>query len=273
MLSGKTIGVIGAGTMGEILIRGLLQSGRVREESLFAFDINRGRLEYIAKTYGIGIAASNAELVRKSAIVLIGVKPQNVDGLLDEMPGPDCKGRLFISIAAGVSIETIAGKIPPESTVVRAMPNAPASVLAGVTALCPGKNVSPDDLGRAIAIFDCVGRTVTIKNEDLMNAVTGLSGSGPAYVFMLIESLSDAGVRLGISRRESSILAAQTVYGAAKMALETEKHPGELRDLVSTPGGTTVAGLKMLEKGCFRATVLEAVEAAAERSRELGKNK
>ncbi len=259
--------------MGEVLIRGLIQSGEVKREDIIASDVNKERLDYIAKTYKIKITSSNSELVQKSSIVIIGVKPQNIDDLLNELSASSREGHLFISIAAGVNIEKIAAKIHPKSGIIRVMPNTPASVLAGITALYPGRNISPDDLQRAISIFECVGRTVVIKNEALMDAVTGLSGSGPAFVFLFIESLSDAGVQLGISRKEASLLAAQTVYGAAKMILETGKHPSELKDLVTTPGGTTVAGLKMLEKGCFRSTVIDAVEAATARSRELGKPK
>jgi pyrroline-5-carboxylate reductase len=157
-----------------------------------------------------------------------------------------------------------------QSGIIRVMPNAPSSVLAGIAALCPGRNVSTGDLKRAVSIFECVGKTVVIRNEALMDVVTGLSGSGPAFVFLVIESLSDAGVQLGISRKEASLLAAQTAYGAAKMLLETGRHPSELKDIVATPGGTTFAGLKMLEKGNFRSTIMDAVEAATERSRDLG---
>jgi len=164
----------------------------------------------------------------------------------------------------------LAAKMHHQSGIIRVMPNAPASVLAGIAAICPGRNVSASDLQRAVSIFECVGRAVIIKNEALMDVVTGLSGSGPAFVFLVIESLSDAGVQLGISRKESSLLAAQTVFGAAKMLLETGKHPSELKDIVATPGGTTFAGLKMLEKGNFRSTIMDAVEAATARSRELG---
>jgi pyrroline-5-carboxylate reductase len=273
MLSGKIIGVIGAGNMGEILIRGLIQSGKVKENNIIASDVNMDRLDFIARTYGVKTTASNTELVRESSIVIIGVKPQNIDDLLDELAASSHEGHLFISIAAGVSAEKIAGKMHHKSGIIRVMPNAPASVLAGITALCPGRNISPEDLERAISIFECVGRTVVIKNEGLMDVVTGLSGSGPAFAFLMIESLSDAGVQLGISRKESSLLAAQTVFGAAKMILETGKHPSELKDIVATPGGTTFAGLKMLEKGNFRSTVMDAVEAATARSRELGRNK
>jgi pyrroline-5-carboxylate reductase len=271
MLSGKVVGVIGAGNMGEILIRGLIESGKVKRGDIIASDVNNERLDFIAGAYRIKITSSNTELVQKSSIVVIGVKPQNIDDLLNELSASSHENHLFISIAAGVSAERIAAKLHHQSGIVRVMPNAPASVLAGITALYPGRNVSPDDLQRALSIFDCVGKTVVIKNEALMDVVTGLSGSGPAYVALFIESLSDAGVQLGISRKEASLMAAQTVYGAAKMILKTGKSPNELRDLVATPGGTTVAGLKMLEKGSFRSTVMDAVEAATNKSRELGR--
>jgi pyrroline-5-carboxylate reductase len=270
MFSGKVVGFIGAGNMGEILIRGLIQSGKVSKSNILACDISRDRLKYISRTYGIKTTESDKTLVKKASIVILAVKPQNIDELLEHLSSFSHENHLFISIVAGVTAGKIAEKMHQESGVIRAMPNAPASVLAGITALYPGANVSGDDLKRAQFIFECVGKTVLIKNESLMDVVTGLSGSGPAYVFLAIESLSDAGVQLGISRTESSLLAAHTVYGAAKMLLETGKHPSALKDLVATPGGTTFAGLKMLEKCNFRSTIMEAVEAATNRSRELG---
>jgi len=270
MLSGKIVGFIGAGNMGEVLIRGLIQSGKVKKTDILASDASPERLEHISKTYGIRTAASNVELVEHASIIIIAVKPQNIDDLLDELSSSSHEGHLFISIAAGITTEKLARKMHHKSGIIRVMPNAPASVLAGIAAVYPGSNVSPADLQRAIAIFECVGKAVVIKNEALMDVVTGLSGSGPAFVFLVIESLSDAGVQLGISRKEASLLAAQTVYGAAKMLLETGRHPSELKDIVATPGGTTFAGLKMLEKGNFRSTIMEAVEAATIRSRELG---
>jgi pyrroline-5-carboxylate reductase len=270
MLSGKVVGIIGAGNMGEVLIRGLIQSGKVTEAEIIASDVSQDRLNHVSKTYGIRTTGSNVEVIENASIIIIAVKPQNIDSLLDELSHSSHEGHLFISIAAGITTEKLAAKMHHKSGIIRVMPNAPASVLAGIAALCPGGNVSPADLQRAVSIFECVGRTVVIKNEALMDVVTGLSGSGPAFVFLMIESLSDAGVQLGISRKESSILAAQTVYGAAKMLLETGRHPSELKDIVATPGGTTFAGLKMLEKGNFRSTVMDAVEAATARSRELG---
>lgn len=270
MLSGKIVGFIGAGNMGEVLIRGLIQSGKVKASDIIASDVNRGRMQYISDTYGVRTTTSNVEVVESASIVIIAVKPQNIDDLLDELSHSSHEGHLFISIVAGITTERLAAKMHHKSGIIRVMPNAPASVLAGIAALYPGRNISPEDLQRATSIFECVGRTVVIRNESLMDVVTGLSGSGPAFVFLVIESLSDAGVQLGISRKESSLLAAQTVYGAAKMLLETGRHPSELKDIVATPGGTTFAGLKMLEKGNFRSTIMDAVEAATARSRELG---
>ena len=270
MLGGKVVGFIGSGNMGEVLIRGLIQSGKVKKTDILASDASPERLQHISKTYGIRTAASNTELVEHASIVIIAVKPQNIDDLLDELASSSHEGHLFISIAAGITTEKLARKMHHKSGIIRVMPNAPASVLAGIAAVYPGSNVSPADLQRAVSIFECVGKAVIIKNEALMDVVTGLSGSGPAFVFLVIESLSDAGVQLGISRKEASLLAAQTVYGAAKMLLETGRHPSELKDIVATPGGTTFAGLKMLEKGNFRSTIMDAVEAATVRSRELG---
>jgi pyrroline-5-carboxylate reductase len=270
MLSGKVVGIIGAGNMGEVLIRGLIQSGSVKQTDIIASDLSQERLAYIADAYGIRVTPSNVELVENSSIIIIAVKPQNIDDLLNELATSSHEEHLFISIAAGVTTERLASKMHHQSGIIRVMPNAPSCVLAGIAALCPGRNVTPADLQRAVSIFECVGRTVIIKNEALMDVVTGLSGSGPAFVFLVIESLSDAGVQLGISRKEASLLAAQTVYGAAKMLLETGRHPSELKDIVATPGGTTFAGLKMLEKGNFRSCIMDAVEAATVRSRELG---
>ncbi len=270
MFTGKKIGIIGSGNMGEILIRGLITAGVVTREDIIASDVLEDRIEHIAATYGVKTTADNVELVREATILIVAVKPQNIAQALGDIAHMITPDHLVISIAAGISTQRISQLFHKDIRVIRVMPNAPASVLEGMSALCPGKHALPEDLERAVSIFQSVGKTVVLRNEDLMDTVTGLSGSGPAFIFLTIEALSDAGVQLGLQRRDASLLAAQTVLGAAKMFLETGAHPGELKDLVATPGGTTFAGLKALEKGNFRATIMEAVEAAAIRSRELG---
>jgi len=270
MLDGRTIGFIGAGNMGGVLIRGLIQSGRVNGAEIIVSDVNKDRLREITESCGVKAVGSNIELVEKADIVVIGVKPYHVDMLLNEISAASQAGQIFISIIAGASVEKFSSRLNPASGCIRVMPNTPASVLAGAAAIYAGPNVSPEDMARAADIFECTGKAVIIQNEALMDAVTGLSGSGPAYVFLAIEALADAGVQLGIARKEASLLAVQTVYGAAKMLLETGKSPGELKDMVTTPGGTTAAGLRMLEKGNFRSAIMDAVEAAARRARELG---
>ena len=260
--------LVGAGKMGLALARGWLDAG-LRPNHLVLVDPAPGpAAQELARDYGLTLNSDASGLLPN--VLVLAVKPQIIGAVMEglrQVVGPQT---LVISIAAGLTLDYLEGALQQNPPVIRAMPNAPASVLAGITALCPGPGSTPDDLEIARALFECVGRTVLIRNEALMDAVTGLSGSGPAYVYLAIEALSDAGVGLGISRSESSLLAAQTVFGAAKMLLDSGKSPGALRDLVATPGGTTVAGLKMLEKCNFRSAIMEAVEAAAARSRELG---
>jgi len=270
MLDGRIIGFIGAGNMGSAIIRGLVLSGIVHKDAIIVSDADKKRLREIMKTCGVKAAESNIELVEKSNIVIIGVKPYQLDSVLDKISAASCAKQIFISIVAGAPIEKFSSKLNPASGIIRVMPNTPASVMAGASAIySTGVNVSQEDIERAIAIFECMGKVVALHDEALMDAVTGLSGSGPAYVFLAIEALADAGVQLGIARKEALMLAAQTVYGAAKMLLETGKSPGELKDMVTTPGGTTAAGLRMLEKRNFRSAIMDAVDAAAQRSREL----
>ena len=270
MFDGKKIGFIGAGNMGSVLIRGLIQSGDVNKADIFVSDANKNRLTEITDACGVEAVESNIELVNKADIVVIGVKPHHVDALLDEISQTSRAGQIFVSIVAGTPVDKFLSRLNPESGVIRVMPNTPASVLAGAAAIyVASRNIPDEDLARIVTIFVCTGKLVPIYDEALMDAVTGLSGSGPAYVFLAIEALTDAGVQQGIPRKEASLLAAQTVYGAAKMLLETGKSPVELKDMVTTPGGTTAAGLRMLEKGNFRSAIMDAVEAAARRSREL----
>ncbi len=265
----KKIAFIGGGNMAEALIRGLIAGGTATPDRIVVADVSADRLAHLQKTYGV-MQKGNVEAARESDIVILSVKPQVVDRVLVEI-APVIDGRkLVISIAAGIVISRIEKALKDGSHVVRVMPNTPALVLAGAAALAGGKNASGGDLALAQGIFNSVGRAVIVE-EKLMDAVTGLSGSGPAYVFMIIDALSDAGVKMGLPRPLALELSAQTVYGSAKMVLETKEHPGKLRDMVTSPGGTTIEGLHALEKGKLRATLINAVEAATARSRELGK--
>ncbi len=272
MFEKKTICIIGAGNMGEILIQGLLAAKVISAKRLSAIEIIPDRRKYIAKTHKIDVFSS-VKKVKGKDIVVCAVKPQVLDATLAQVKEVVDPGQVVISIAAGISTQRISENLGVDKKVpvVRVMPNACAQVLQGASALFAGKYAGRGELEIAKEIFECVGRVTVVKKEWLMDVVTGLSGSGPAFVFMMIEALSDAGVQIGLPRKVANMLAAQTVYGAGKMFLETGKPASELKDLVATPGGTTFAGLKALEKGNFRSTVGDAVEAAAKRSQELGR--
>ena len=265
----KKIAFLGGGNMAEALIKGMLSADVAKSSQMLVADTSADRREYLRK-YGIGIAKSNREAAQEAGIVLLCVKPQAMDSVLGEIASAADSTKLVISIAAGITISRIEKALTGNPRVIRVMPNTPALVLAGAAAIAAGTNAAQDDLVIAQEIFTAVGRAVVVE-EKLMDAVTGLSGSGPAYVFMIIDALSDAGVKAGLPRQLALELAAQTVYGSAKMVLETKEHPGKLRDMVTSPGGTTIEGLHALEKGKLRATLMNAVEAATARSRELGK--
>jgi len=270
MIIDKKVAFLGGGNMAEALIKGLIAAGTAKPDQIMVTDLSSDRVAHLKKTYGIIIQKGNLDAAREADVVVLSVKPQVIEKVLAEIaPGVDGK-KLVISIAAGIDIGKIEKALRENSRVVRVMPNTPALVLAGAAAIAGGRAVTSDDLALAQNIFNSVGRSVIVE-EKLMDAVTGLSGSGPAYVFLIIDALSDAGVKAGLPRQLALELAAQTVYGAAKMVLETKEHPGKLRDMVTSPGGTTIEGLHALEKGKLRATLMNAVEAATARSRELGK--
>ncbi|HEX7629320.1 MAG TPA: pyrroline-5-carboxylate reductase [Candidatus Methylomirabilis sp.] len=270
MANGKRLAFIGGGNMAEALLRGILAAKRLAPEQVIATDVRADRLAYLRDTYGIETSGSNAEAAAQADTVLLAVKPQVMTGALDDLRRVITERQLVISIAAGISTATIAEAFLRPVRVVRVMPNTPALVLEGMSALARGNLATPEDLALARGLFEAVGKVVVV-DEALMDAVTGLSGSGPAYVFLVIEALSDAGVKAGLPRDVATALAAQTVRGAAKMVLETGKHPGELKDMVTSPGGTTIAGLHALEQGAVRAALINAVEAATRRSQELGR--
>jgi pyrroline-5-carboxylate reductase len=268
-IQGK-IAVLGGGNMAEALIKGIIASGTARPEQLVVNDISGERLEHLRKTYGIVIEKSTRDAAAGADVVLLSVKPQVIDVVLSKIGAVADRSKLVISIAAGVTIARIEKMLSADPRVVRVMPNTPALVLAGAAGVSAGTRATESDMALVQQLFSAVGRSVVVE-EKLMDAVTGLSGSGPAYVFMIIDALSDAGVKAGLPRPLALELAAQTVYGSAKMVLETREHPGKLRDMVTSPGGTTIEGLHALEKGKLRATLMNAVEAATARSRELGK--
>ncbi len=266
----KKIAFLGGGNMAEALVKGLIAAGAAKPDQIAVTDVSPDRLEHLKRTYGLTPRSSNQEAAREADIIILSVKPQVVEKVLSEVSSVVDNKKLVISIAAGIAIARIEKALKEGSRVVRVMPNTPALVLAGAAALAGGKHATGEDLSLARNIFNSVGRAAVVE-EKLMDAVTGLSGSGPAYVFMIIDALSDAGVKAGLPRQLALELAAQTVFGSAKMVLETKEHPGKLRDMVTSPGGTTIEGLHALEKGRLRATLMNAVEAATARSRELGK--
>lgn len=268
-LHASRIALIGAGNMGEALMRGLLRAQAVTPEQVVATGRRQQRLDELAQAYGVEVTRDNVAAVRDANIVLLAVKPQIFGAVLEQIEPAVRADALVISVAAGVTIRSIERHLGASSRIVRAMPNTPALVDTGATALAASNHVQEQDLQRARTIFEAVGQVIHV-DEALMDAVTGLSGSGPAFVFAIIEAFSDAGVRVGLPRYQAQALAAQTVLGSAKMLLETGEHPGVLKDRVTSPGGTAIAGLHTLENGGLRTTLINGVVAAAERSRELG---
>ena len=269
MLTNKTIGFIGGGNMAEALIRGLLAGG-VPADRLFVADPVAERLTYLAHEYGVQTSADNTTVAGSRDILILAIKPQMAQSVLSQLAAILSDTTLLISIMAGTTCATIEGVLTRPTRLIRVMPNTPALVLQGASALSRGSHADEGDLALAEAIFNRVGTTCRVE-EKFLDAVTGLSGSGPAYVLAFIESLADGGVKNGLTREAALALAAQTVMGTARLLLQTGEHPAALRDKVTSPGGTTIAGLHALEQGAFRATVMNAVGAATNRAAELGK--
>lgn len=268
-MKGKTVGFLGAGNMAGALIKGLLHAGALEPSAIVAGDVKEERLAQLASAHGIRTTKDNHELVRECDVLVIAVKPQVIDKVLTAIAHDVKPAQLVISVAAGVPIAGIEARLPGGTHVVRSMPNTPAIALAGATAISAGTHATDDDIATAKALFEAVGKVVVL-DEILLDAVTGLSGSGPAYVMLMIEALADGGVKVGLHRDTALLLAAQTVYGSAKLLLETGEHPGRLKDQVTSPGGTAIAGLHTLESGGLRRTLIDAVEVATNRSITLG---
>lgn len=265
----KRLAFIGAGQMAEALVGGLLSAGLCEPAAVMATDVSQARLSLMKQRFGILTATDNREAIGWGDVIVLAVKPQVVDRVLADLKAA-WRDPLVISIAAGVPISRIAAGLPGGARIVRVMPNAPALVGAGMSAFTLGPGVTEDE-GRLVTnLLESVGRAVSV-DESHMNAVTGLSGSGPAYVCVAIEAMADGGVKMGLPRPVAEQLAVQTVLGAARMLLETGEHPAKLKDRVASPGGTTIAGLHQLEAGGARAALIAAVEAATKRSEELGR--
>ena len=269
-VKGKKVGFVGGGNMGEALIRGLVESNLVPADAIAVADVRAERTRQLADQYGVRALAGNAALVSGTDVVILAVKPQIMASVLREALPALVNRPLLISLAAGVSTATIQSVLGKYPRLIRVMPNTPALVLRGVTAIARTPGLDVEDLETAQEIFAAVGKVVVL-DEDHMDAVTGLSGSGPAYVAIVIESLADGGVKMGLDRATAMTLATQTVLGAATLLAETGLHPGALKDMVSSPGGTTIAGIAALEEGGIRTTFIRAVERATLRSRELGR--
>jgi pyrroline-5-carboxylate reductase len=263
------VGFIGGGAMGEAIISGLINAGIISHEALSASDINNKRLDYLTQNYKISTYYDNGKLLEENQVIILALKPQMVSEVLFPIKENFTRDKLVISLAAGISINYLYKFIPQDVGVVRVMSNMPALIGKGVSGVAFSENVSGEQRELTVKILEAVGK-VYILPEKLLNAVTGLSGSGPAYVYLIIEALTDAGVRVGIPRDIAGELALNTVIGAAEMIKETEIHPVLLKDKVVTPAGTTIAGLYALEKSGIRAAFMDAVMAATERSRELG---
>ncbi|WP_224248694.1 pyrroline-5-carboxylate reductase [Hyalangium gracile] len=265
----RTIAFLGTGNMAEAILKGLLRAGTARPEGIIATGRRTERLEELKRLYGVRTTQDNVAAAREADIIILSVKPQAMDKLVVQVAPALDHRKLIISVAAGVPIAALERRLGAGARIIRTMPNTPSLVGAGACALARGEHASEEDLAVASRIFQAVG-TTTVVEENLLDAVTGLSGSGPAYVFLVIEALSDAGVKVGLPRYTALKLAAQTVLGSAQLLIETNAHPGQLKDQVTSPGGTAIAGLHTLEAGGLRTTLINAVEAATRRAKELG---
>lgn len=269
--NGNRVGFIGAGRMATALARGLTASGFASPESIIASDVIADARDRFAEETGADTTTSNAEVFERAEIIVFAVKPQQMDGVLQDAKQHATAEHLMISIAAGVTLSTMTSAVGDDGRIVRVMPNTPCLVGEGASAYALGGTASEADGELVAQMLSTTGIAEQVP-ESMLDAVTGLSGSGPAYVYQIIEALSDGGVCVGLPRNIATRLAAQTVLGAARMVLETGEHPGVLKDAVASPGGTTIAGLYALEEGGLRGCLMNAVEAATVRSQELGQS-
>jgi len=268
----KELGIIGVGKIGSGLLKMLIYTNTIEKNKIIIYDVDEERLKERSHKYDVDSARNNLQLVKASKFILIAVIPQVIDKVLHEIGSIITKEQIVISIAAGVKFIHINKFIDKSVGLLRVMTNIPALVGAAATVIANNSKISESDLKIVKRIFNAVGMVVELEEKHL-DAVTGLSGSGPAYIFIIIEALADGGVKMGLPRDIAQKLAAQTVLGSAKLLLETNKHPGELKDMVATPGGTTITAIHELESAKLRATLISAVEAATIKSRELNSAK
>jgi pyrroline-5-carboxylate reductase len=271
MLQNKRIAIVGLGKIGGTLARGLIRRRVVPAKHLAGSTAHEQTAREAAERLGITTLTDNARLVRERDIVILAVKPQSMAQVLREIRPAVSPEQLVITLAAAITTRFVEETLKQEVSVVRAMPNTPCLVGQGMTVLCPGRFARPEHVEVAREIFAAVGRVEVIDNEELMDAVTGLSGSGPAYGYIIIEALAEGGVKVGLPRELATLLAAQSMLGAAQMVLETGEHPAKLKDNVTTPAGTTVDGLLELEAGGVRVSLIKAVDRATQKSKELSR--
>ena len=267
-LAGKRVAFLGAGKMGGIILQALLKNGLLSPKSTCATVAHEERAQALAAKLKVKVGTNNVEAAKGADVIVIGVKPQIVEDVVREISGHMTPKQVIISVAASVPTSMIEKNLPPNVPVIRAMPNTPCLLGAGMTAICKGKHASADDVAMTTHLFDVVGRTVVV-DEKHMDAVTALSASGPAYIYIILESLAEAGVKVGLPRDIATLLAAQTTLGAAKVVLETGDHPALLKDAVTTPAGCTIDAIMELEEGKLRVTLIKAVVKAAQRAKEL----
>ena len=267
-MPGATVAILGTGKMGGILLQAFLKNNLLHPEQLLATVAHEERAIALSTQFSIHVTTDNLEAARAADIILLGVKPTQVPALVAQIRPALTGQKLLLSFAASVKTSAIEEAAGIELGVIRAMPNTPAMIAAGITALCPGRFVSAEQMAIAQRIFSTVGRQVVV-DEKHMDAVTGLSGSGPAFLYIIIEALAEAGVNVGLPRDVATLLAAQTTFGSARMVLETGYHPALLKDAVTTPAGCTVDGILELEEGGLRVTLIKAVKRATQRAKEL----
>ena len=262
------LGIIGFGNMAEAILGGVLNAGFIEKENVTASGKDEAMLAKASEKYGIHVEADNKKVVADADVILLSVKPQILSDVISEIKDVCTADKLIISIAAGKSLQFMEGAFGCAHKIVRCMPNTPALVGEGSTGICFSDSVTANEKEYALNLFSCVGKAQEVP-EKLMDVVVGVSGSAPAYVFMFIEAMADAAVEMGMPRAQAYTFAAQAVMGSAKLLLETGKHPGELKDMVCSPGGTTIAAVRVLEEKGMRAAVMDAVIKCTERSKEL----